>query len=144
MSKSKVVATQAIQATLFWPNLRTTNSYSNKYQVDLSNLSDAAVSFFKKHGVNVRNKDDERGNFVTSKSGFEIIPYTEDGTEITANVGNGSQAKVMLHIVEGSGQFGPWVTASIRKLVVTDLVEYESGDGAADGSTDSVSFDDIL
>jgi hypothetical protein len=142
MSKSKTVATQAIQATIYWANLSIVNSYSGKYQVDLSNLSDAAVDFFKKHGVNVRNKNDERGNFVTSKSGYEIHAYTEDGDKIDSKVGNGSQAKVALNIVEGTSQFGPWVAASIRKLVITDLVEFGGSDGDDDGTP--VSFDDAL
>lgn len=126
MANKNVLARQSVNATLYWPNLNTPNKYSKKYQVDLALLSDAAVGFFEKHGVNVRNKGDERGNFITSKSGYEIVPYDSEGAIVSATVGNGTKAVAKLEIVEGVGDYGPWVTASIKRLEITDLVEYEA------------------
>ena len=57
-----------LKTTLFWANLSTKNEMSGKYQVDLSNLSDAAISALEERGLQVKSKDDDRGSFLTVKS----------------------------------------------------------------------------
>lgn len=116
--------------TLFWPFLNEVNKLSGKYQVDVSNLNPKQVARLEEEGINVRNKGDERNYFVTMKSAkFPIRPYSPDGTEILAKVGNNSIADVVVSTYEWkspAGQKG--VSAGIQKLIVTDLVEYASSE----------------
>ncbi len=132
--------TIAVNATLYWANLTKVNPRSGKYQVDLGNLSPAAKAALEEQGVNVRNKGDEKGDFITCKSQYEITPKTEAGDVINAIVGNGSQAKVGLRIKSGTHKVhGPWTVASILDLLVTDLVAYES-----DETQEPINYDDAL
>lgn len=121
---------------LFWPQLYERNKLSGKYQVDLANLTDDQISKIEETGVNVRNKDDERGNFVTCKSSnYEITPYDKNGEVIpaTIKVGNNSRANLMVKPYSWkspTGQSG--ISLGIVKLVVTDLVKYEAPDVVAE------------
>lgn len=114
-----------VSATLFWANLSTQNAMSNKYQVDMSQLSDAAVQALEERGIGVRNKQDDRGNFITVKSNHPIKAYNTHGDEISCLVGNGSQAKAVIgHYdwVNPQGKQGR--SASCMKMVITELNEY--------------------
>jgi len=138
---SQLATTNAIKAVLYWPNLNQVNGMSGKYQVDLCQLSPSATAWLSDSGIKVNNKGDERGDYITSKSGYEIPAVDEEGNAVEAMVGNGTQATVRLQIVEGKHpKFGAWTIASIKKLVVTNLVEYE-----ADGvDEDDVNYADAL
>lgn len=130
----------AINATVYWADLTRQNPRSGKYQVDLGNLSPAAVDALKAHGVNVRNKGDEKADFVTCTSQYPIRATTPDGTEIQAVVGNGSAAVAGGRVVTGNHPVhGPWVKFSIDNLQVTDLVAYE-----ADETDEPINYDDAL
>lgn len=115
--------------TLYWPNLYERNSMSNKFQVNLSQLSDAQVEKLEDLGVNVRNKGNEEENFITAKSSnFEIRPYDTSGTELKGvTVGNGTKATILFDTYSWKTPAGKKGTSvSIKKLVITDLVEYVS------------------
>tara|TARA_R110002074_G_scaffold61959_2_gene149457 strand:+ start:6127 stop:6540 length:414 start_codon:yes stop_codon:yes gene_type:complete len=119
----------AVKATLYWPNLNVVNKKSGKYQVDLANLSPAAVTALGEQGVNVRNKSDDRDNFITVKSKYTIDPVSPEGDVVEAMIGNGTTATVNLKVKNGRHpEFGPYTLASVQKLVVEDIVEYEGGD----------------
>ena len=138
---SQLATTNAINAVLYWPNLTQVNGMSGKYQVDLSQLSPSATAWLSDSGIKVNNKGDERGDYITAKSGYEIPAVDAEGNPIEAMVGNGTQATVRLAIVEGKHpKFGAWTIASIKKLIVNNLVEYE-----AEGSEeDQVDYADAL
>lgn len=120
--------------TLYWPFLDEVNKLSGKYQVDVTNLSPKQVARLEEEGVNVRNKGDERNHFVTMKSTkFPIRAFNPDGSEIHAKVGNNTIADVVVTTYawkSPTGQKG--VSAGIQKLVITDLVEYNSPENQAD------------
>lgn len=119
----------AVKAVLFWPNLSVVNKKSGKYQVDLANLSPAAVAALSEQGVNVRNKADDRNDFITVKSKYTLDPVTPEGDAVEAMIGNGTTATVNLKIKNGRHpEFGAYTLASVQKLVVEDIVEYESND----------------
>lgn len=140
---SQLPTTNAINAVLYWPNLTQVNGMSGKYQVDLSQLSPSATAWLSDSGIKVNNKGDERGDYITSKSGFEIEAVDEEGNPIDGLVGNGSQAVVKLNIVNGRHQkFGDWTIASIKKLVIKELVKYEADDVGEDGEV--VDYADAL
>ena len=78
MSNAKPIT---VNATFMWPFLTEVNGMSGKYQVDLSELSPAAVEALEMMGIPVRNKAD-RGDYITAKSTHPIRVYDTDSNEI--------------------------------------------------------------
>jgi hypothetical protein len=118
--------------TLYWANLRQRNDMSGKYQVDLCNLNEKQKEALEDAGISVRNKGDDRGDFVTAKSkNFEIIAFDKDGLEISENVlvGNGTKANVITETYEWSHaatkRSGVSLGIKIGGLVVTGMNEYK-------------------
>ncbi len=115
---------------LMWPFLYERNKLSNKFQVDLVNLTGDQVEAIEKTGVKVRQDSNkpEKGFFITCKStNYEITPYDKNGDVITreVKVGNGSKADIMVKPYSWkspTGQSG--MSLGIAKLVVTDLNAY--------------------
>jgi len=119
-----------VQGTIMWAFLDTPNNLSGDYQVDICNLSRAAVDVLQGMGINVRSKEDqpEKGQFITAKSNnYPIKTVDTEGNAITAKVGNGSKgvALIKAHSYPAGKGYKAGVTACINKLVVTDLVVYE-------------------
>lgn len=130
--------TKFVDVTLYWPFLYERNNMSGKYQVDIANLSDAQVEKLEDLGLSVRNKGDDRDNFLTAKSkNYEIRAYDKNGDEIKGvNVGNGSKATILFDTYSWKSPTGMQGTSlSIKKLVVTDLVSY--------GDVDEVGEDEV-
>lgn len=127
-----------VNAEAYWANLTTPNQMSGKFQIDLSNLSEAASEALKAAGVNVKNKGDEKGNFVTCKSNNVIRYYDKGGDEMTGVlVGNGSKVKAILSTYDWTSPTGKkGRSASIRKLVVSELVEFEIENAVGDVDLD--------
>ena len=122
----------AINATVYWANLQTKNELSNKYQVDLGGLSPAAVQALEERGLTVKNKQDERGDFITVKSNNPMKAYDTHGEEIGALVGNDSKAKAVVGHYDWSFQTRKGRSPSLLKMVVTDLNVYEPSSGGAE------------
>ena len=123
--------TKFTNVTLYWPNLYERNRMSGKFQVDLAQLSDAQVEKLEDMGIKVRNKGNEEENFVTAKSAkYEIKPYDTSGNELKdVTVGNGTKATVLFDTYEWKSPTGnKGVSLSIKKLVITDLVEYAAAE----------------
>jgi len=115
-----------IKATLFWAYLDKPNDMSGKYQVDLCQLSPAAVERLTELGVSVANKDDDRGDYVTAKSQQPIFSYDTNGERITEVIGNGSKAEPVVDTFSWTFKNKEGVSVSLKKLVITDLEIYES------------------
>jgi hypothetical protein len=117
-----------LKATVYWAELHKLNKFSNKYQVQLGNLSPAAVEALSEIGLEARNKGDDRGFFITCKSKYPIIAKTKDGVEIPEDVliGNGSTAVALVGGYEWKTPTGEKGTSpALSKLNITELVEYE-------------------
>ncbi len=112
------------------------NELSGKYQMDIS-LDDTEVQKLKAIGVEVKNKDDARGNFVTLKrsastkdgtpmAGPKIID--SDEVEIPAEVliGNGSTVKVVTHKYDWTFKGKKGIGLGLDVVQVLDLVPYEN------------------
>jgi len=126
-----------IEADIMWAFLDTRNTYSNKYQVDLCNLSQKAIEALEDIGVEVRNKEG-KGFFVTAKSkNYPITAIDKEGNPVTAKVGNGSRGVALIkpYAYKASGKSG--VAVGINKLIVTDLIAYEGG-GVSDSTDDAL------
>jgi hypothetical protein len=120
-----------IQGTIMWACLDTPNKMSGEYQVDLCNLSDAAIEVLQGLKIPVKIRDDqpEKGHFITAKSKNFVIKATDaEGKPITAKVGNGSKGVGLITPYpwnhKPSGKKG--VGAGIRRIIVTDLIVYEA------------------
>jgi hypothetical protein len=131
--------TKFVDVTLYWPFLYEKNGLSGKYQVDIANLSDAQVEALEDMGVSVRNKGDDRDNFLTAKSAsYEIKPYDKNGNELKGiTIGNGSKATILFDTFSWKNPAGKkGVSMSIKKLIVTDVVEYSKDAEAEDEVTE--------
>jgi hypothetical protein len=129
-----------IEAEIQWAFFDRVNDMSGKFQCDLANLSDNAVKALESIGLEPRKREDkpEKGWFLTVKSNYAIQPYDKDGNEVKDTVGNGSKAVALIKPYSWTWKNKKGVSASLAKIVITDLVKY-SAEGA-DADLD----DDIL
>lgn len=124
--------------TLYWANLRQRNEMSDKYQVDLCNLNEKQKEALEDAGISIRNKGDDRGDFVTAKSkNFEIVPVDLEGLEVSSNVlvGNGTKASVITETYEWNHaptkRSGVSLGIKIGGLMITDMNEYKPASEAS-------------
>jgi hypothetical protein len=122
-----------IKCDIYWAQLNKMNEMSGAYQVNLCNLSDAAAEALEEMGLSV-NQDSEKkadmGKYITCKSKNKPMKaFDVDGDEITEDIGNGSKAKALVGTYSWTYKNKKGVSASLIKLVVTDLVEYSGAGG---------------
>jgi hypothetical protein len=130
-----------IQAEVMWAFFDKPNEMSGKFQADLCNLSDGAVKALEEMGLAPRKREDkpEKGWFLTVKSNYAIQPYDNDGKEIKEIVGNGSKAVALIKPYSWKWKNKEGVSASLAKIVITDLVKYnEDGASVSDDSDDDI------
>ena len=121
-----------IQGKAYWTKLKVPDEYSDKYQLDVGNLSQQSKKTLLEKGVKLKDKQDDRGEFVTPKSKFEVTAMDADKTPIdvqTTLIGNGSDVRV--RVVPNANhamveQYG--TSLYLNKVQVLTLVEYSSGD----------------
>ena len=119
-----------IKADVMWAQLDKVNEMSGKFQINLCNLSEAAVVALEEMGITVPEKEGQ-GRYITCKSSIPIKAFDNDGVELTGvKIGNGSKAKAIITAYEWKYKNKKGVSPSLKKLVITDLVEY--GGGSAD------------
>jgi len=129
-----------LRADVMWASLNRVNEMSQKYQVDLCNLSDAAVKAFEDMGITCKHKE-EQGYFITCKSNNPIRAYDKDGDLIEGvMIGNGSKAVAMVGSYEWKWKNKEGVSPSLKKLIIEELVAFE-GDGP---EPDEMDEDEIL
>ena len=113
-----------VKADIMWAFLDTPNQMSERYQVDLCNLSPEAIERIESAGIDVKKKD-EKGFFIVAKSkNYPIKTEMSDGSTITAKVGNGSKGVAWFKPYKYTFRGKDGVSAGINKLVITDLIEY--------------------
>jgi len=117
-----------IKAVVMWAQLDRVNEMSGKYQVDLTNLSDAAVAALESEGIEP-GFTEEKQHFVTCKSQRPIVARDADRAVLTGiNIGNGSTAVAVIKPYAWTFKGKKGVSASLEQLVITELVEYEDDD----------------
>jgi len=121
-----------INATLFWPNLAKRNDMSGKYQVDICQLSDAAVEKLEEMGIEVREGDgkkEDQGFYVTCKSDYPIEAVNTEGDKIAGEmVGNGTTAAVAVTTYDWKFKGKEGRSLGIAKLVVKELEVFEGAE----------------
>lgn len=115
-----------IKADVFWAQTNVKNQYSDKYQVNLCNLSDAAVAALKELGLEPRNKGDEQGFFIVCKSLYPIKVYDSDGEEIPADIKIGNGSRAVAQVSAFTWKSGEGKSADLKRLNIIDLVEFEA------------------
>lgn len=126
-----------IKANVMWAFMTRVNEMSNKYQLDLTNLSDAAAKALEEMGIEVKEKEGH-GKYITCKSAKPLRAFDEEGKEIEEDIGNGSKAKAIISSYEWKYKNKKGVSPSLKKLVITDLVMYAGGGGSSKISDDEV------
>lgn len=114
-----------IKGTVFWASVNKVNQMSGKYQVDISELSEAAVKALEAMGITALHKDTQ-GFYITCKSNHEIFVVDPDGDRITSDIGNGSKAVCLISPYEWKFKNKKGVSPSLKKIVITDLIEFKS------------------
>lgn len=113
-----------IKADVMWAYLNRMNDMSERYQVDLCNLSDAAVKALEGMGISVGQKEG-KGYYITCKSKNPIRAYDSDGMVIDGDtVGNGSEAIALISSYSWSFKNKEGVSPSLQKLVISKLEVY--------------------
>ena len=128
-----------IKADIMWAYLVKPNDMSNKYQVDLCNLSDKAVEALESMGLEVKHKEG-KGKYITCKSSRPITIYDDGGAMLDgANLGNGSKAVALVGTWEWAYQKKKGTSPALKRLVITELLEYTGSPVEA-----LISEDDLL
>lgn len=121
-----------IKATVYWCFHNKPNEMSEAYQLNLCNLSEAAVEALEEMGITVQTGEDRKadmGKYITCKSKKPIKVFDADGDEITESIGNGSKGKAIVGSYDWTFKNKKGTSASLGKLVITDLVEYAAAGG---------------
>jgi len=116
-----------IKADVMWAFLESKNEMSDKYQVDLCNLSPAAVGALEDLGITVNSKEG-KGFYITCKSTNPIRAYGPDGDQLQGVlVGNGSEAIATVSTYTWKFKNKEGISPSLKNLKITNLEVYEAG-----------------
>ena len=128
-----------ITGTAYWAaitNPNTTFDADGVWTVDVANLDKKNLDIVKKDGLAIKNKDDDRGDFVTVKrrvrrkdGSLNRAPDLVDGQKRTMTntlIGNGSKVNVHYTTYEWEFKGRAGVSADLRAVQVTDLIPYHT------------------
>jgi len=150
-----------ISGTAYWAaitNPNTTFDSDGVWTVDVSNLDKKNLAVVKKDGLTIKNKGDDRGDFVTVKrkvrrkdGSLNRAPDLVDGQKRTMTntlIGNGSKVNVHYTTYEWEFKGRAGVSADLRAIQVTDLIPYNTEADEAfdvvDGGFTSVEGDEDI
>jgi len=115
-----------VKGNSYWTSVYKINEMSKKYQLDVCNLSKEAIETLKGFGVQIKNKEDERGDFVTAKSVKiqKIIDGKGAAWDPNKLIGNGTKIEAVLSLYDHpmSSKYGTGV--GYIEVRVKELVEY--------------------
>ena len=128
-----------ISGTAYWAaitNPNTTFDSDGVWTVDVANLDKKNLDMVKKDGLTVKNKGDDRGDFVTVKrkvrrkdGSLNRAPDLVDGQKRTMTntlIGNGSKVNVHYTTYEGEFKGRAGVSADLRAVQVVELIPYNT------------------
>ena len=129
---SKVISGTAYWASVITPN--TKFDADGVWTIDVGNLDDLNKKKAQKDGLTIKNKGDEKDDFVTikrkvrnAKGNLNRQPNVVDAnkTLITETmIGNGSKVNVLYEPFEWNFGGKTGVSADLRAVQVTELVPY--------------------
>jgi len=131
---SKVIAGTAYWASVITPN--TKFDADGVWTIDVGNLDDLNKKKAQKDGLTVKNKGDEKEDFVTikrkvrnAKGSLNRQPNVVDANKrlVTETmIGNGSKVNVLYEPFEWNFGGKTGVSADLRAVQVTELVPYST------------------
>jgi len=131
---SKVISGTAYWASVITPN--TKFDADGVWTIDVGNLDDLNKKKAQKDGLTIKNKGDEKEDFVTfkrkvrnAKGSLNRQPNVVDANKrlITETmVGNGSKVNVLYEPFEWNFGGKTGVSADLRAVQVTELVPYST------------------
>jgi hypothetical protein len=123
-----------------WASISAPNTtYEPAWQIDVS-LDDENLKKVKADGLSIKNKGDDRGNFVTIKRKVEGKKGPNKAPELVDSqrtpmfntlIGNGSLVNVLYRPYEWEHAGKTGISADLLKVQILDLVPY-SNDGDED------------
>jgi hypothetical protein len=127
-----VIKGNAYWASIVSPN--TTFDSDGVWSVDVANLDEKNVNIAKADGLDVKNKGDDRGSFVTVKRKVrrkdgnmnkqpEVVDASKRNIASTL-IGNGSEVNVLYSTYEWEFKGRSGVSADLRAVQVTNLIPY--------------------
>ena len=129
-----VIKGSAYWASIVSPN--TTFDSDGVWSIDVGNLDKKNIEVAKNDGLEIKNKGDDRGDFVTVKrkvrrkdGGMNKAPEVKDAqkrTMINTLIGNGSEVNVLYSTYEWEFKGRSGVSADLRAIQVTNLVPYNT------------------
>ena len=152
-----------ISGTAYWASIiapNTTFDSDGVWSIDVCNLDKKNIGIVEKDGLTVKNKGDDRGDFVTAKrkvrnqksGALNRAPTLVDAQKramMNTAVGNGSVVNVKYNPYEWEFAGRKGIGANLNAIQVVDLVPYSSdSDGedfevVADGFSTEDSDEDI-
>lgn len=115
-----------IKGTAFWASLQKKNQLSDAYQIDIGELSDAAVKALESLGIEAKHKEGQ-GFFITCKSKYPIDAYDSDKNSLEdVLVGNGSEVEAVVGSYEWKFKNKKGFSPALKSLVVKKLVQYSA------------------
>ena len=128
-----------ISGTAYWAaitNPNTTFDSDGVWSVDVADLDKKALDSIKNDGLSIKNKGDDRGDFITIKrkvrrkdGSLNRAPDLVDGQKRTMTntlIGNGSKVNVHYTTYEWEFKGRPGVSADLRAVQVTELIPYNT------------------
>lgn len=129
---SKVIAGTAYWASVITPNTKFDSD--GVWTIDVGNLDDLNKKKAQKDGLTVKNKGDEKEDFVTikrkvrnNKGNLNRQPNVVDANKRLVTdtmIGNGSKVNVLYEPFEWNFGGKTGVSADLRAVQVTELVPY--------------------
>ena len=113
-----------IRGTAFRASLNKVNQMSGQYQIDIGELSDAAVKALETLGVEARHKEGQ-GFYITCKSKWPIKAYDTNKDEIDEIVGNGSKVEAVIGSFSWKFKNKAGVSPTLKALVIKELKRYD-------------------
>ena len=128
-----------ISGTAYWAAITNPNTPFDSdgvWSVDVANLDKKSLDLVKKDGLSIKNKGDERGDFITIKrkvrrkdGSLNRAPDLVDGQKRTMTntlIGNGSKVNVHYTTYEWEFKGNKGVSADLRAVQVVELVPYNT------------------
>ena len=118
--------TAIISGKAYWTKLNRKDEYSDKYQLDVGDLSDKSKEVLASHGVKLKNKNDDRGEFITARTQYLVPVIDSDKKSIDRDtlIGNGSSVRVKVDFNKNHPFAEKYGTSMyLKKVQVTELVE---------------------
>jgi len=119
-----------LRGEAYWANVRKPNDLSGKLQMDIGNMDKTSLKLLKEAGVPLKNKGDEKGDFITLKGSPEYPPKITDSKcnvlPEPVSIGNGSKVKVPFNTYEWNFKGKKGVSVGLNSIMVLNMIEYKT------------------